>query len=109
MFLMFSSSLARILIRLPGSFSSLGQPQSGAVACSDCVQQLLHSSLQSCFIATRFSGRDMHWTVQLLFAVQVDMKELQGRFLKEIQVYMKANMDGLKKRVRVKGKGKGKV
>lgn len=39
--------------------------------------------------------------------VQVDMKELQGRFLKEIQVYMKANMDGLKKRVRAKGKGKG--
>eukprot|EP00892_Ulva_mutabilis_P012723 jgi/Ulvmu1/9823/UM056_0064.1 len=42
-------------------------------------------------------------------STEIDQRELQGRFLKEIQVYMKANMDGLKKRVRAKGKGKGKA
>lgn len=38
--------------------------------------------------------------------VQVDLKELQGRFLQQLQIMMRANMDGLKKRVRAKGKAK---
>lgn len=38
--------------------------------------------------------------------LQIDQKELQGRFLQQLQIMMRANMDGLKKRVRTKGKGK---
>jgi hypothetical protein len=31
---------------------------------------------------------------------------LQGRFLQQLQIMMRANMDGLKKRVKTKGKAK---
>jgi hypothetical protein len=40
------------------------------------------------------------------WVIQVGQRELQGRFMQQLQIMMRANMDGLKKRVRAKVKGK---
>lgn len=38
--------------------------------------------------------------------VQVDLKVSQGRFLQQLQITMRANMDGLKKRAKLKSRAK---